>query len=51
MQELNEQQVQAVSGGLLPLIAVLAVADIIIWYHVGKQAGAEEAAATRRPCP
>ena len=46
MQELNEQQVQAVSGGIAPLVAVAIVAlaglDCFIWYHAGKQAGRNE---------
>ena len=41
--ELSPEQLQAVSGGIVPLIIVgLAVLDCYIWYHAGKQAGRNE---------
>ena len=40
VEELSPEQLQAVSGGLVPLIIIgLAIADCYIWYQVGKQAG------------
>lgn len=43
VEELSPEQLQAVSGGIAPLVAVAIVAlaglDCFIWYHAGKQAG------------